>query len=126
MDWLGYFVPRFAHRKPLFESLAPPQQDDLAQLEELRLGGSKLKLPHPVRAFLDFPDEAKARLAMDMLMKDGYKVQLRMQAADSWVVTAITTLVPTVGTVTRLREVMKGIAGAFDGDYTGWGAPPVY
>jgi len=126
MDWLGYFVPRLAHRKPLFESLAPPHEDDLAQLEELRLEGSKRELPHPVRAFLDFPDEARARLAMEMLIKDGYKVQLRMQAADSWVVTAITTLVPTVGTVTRLREVMKGIAGAFDGDYTGWGAPPVY
>lgn len=126
MDWLGYFVPRFAHRKPLFESLAPPDEGDLERLDELRQEGSKLRLPHPVRAFLEFPDEQSARLSMEMLLKEGYQVQLRMQEADVWVVTAVTTLVPTIGTITRLREVLGGIAAAFDGAYVGWAAPPVY
>ncbi len=126
MDWLGYFVPRLAHRKPLFESLAPPDEGDLEQLEGLRREGSKLRLPHPVRAFLEFPNEHSARLAMEMLQKEGYQVQLRMQDADVWVVTAVTSLVPTIGTITRLREVLGGIANAFDGTYAGWAAPPIF
>ena len=125
MDWLGYFVPRLGQRRQIFSSLAPPHEDDVAVLEELKAEGSRLDLPHPVRGFLDFPSEPRARDAMDLLQKDGYKVGLR-QETGSWRVTAVTTLVPTPGAITRLREVLGGVAAAYDGVYAGWGAPPVY
>lgn len=126
MDWLGSFVPRLQPRKQPLDSLAAPRQDDLDRLDELSREGSRLELPHPVRAFLEFPDEEHARQAMDMLRKDGYQAHLRAVAAGRWNVTAITSLVPTPGAITRLREIMSRVAEGFGGSYEGWGAPPVY
>src|SRR2546429_374409 len=63
MDWLGFFVPRFKLRKQPPESFSPPREDDLERLHELREMGSRLNLPHPVRAFLALPSEARAREA---------------------------------------------------------------
>ena len=69
MDWLGFFVPRFKLRKQAPESLTPPREDDLERLQELREMGSKMNLPHPVRAFLALPSESRAREAGEPLCK---------------------------------------------------------
>jgi hypothetical protein len=126
MDWRGWFLPRFGGRKPQAESLSPPDPSDLEQLEELRVRGSRLHLPHPVRALVVFDDEATARAAGELLEKDGFKCQLRAAHEGGWIVTAIRDLVPTSGAITRLREQMERVARNLGGSYNGWDAPSVY
>jgi Regulator of ribonuclease activity B len=126
MDWLGFFVPRFKLRKPPPESLTPPREDDLERLHELREMGSKLNLPHPVRAFLALPSEARAREAGEQLEKDGFSCQLRALADGSWVVTSVVQIVPTPGAITHMREQMETVAQTLEGSFRGWDAPPVY
>jgi hypothetical protein len=126
VDWLGFFVPRLKLRRSPLESLAPPGEEDLARLADLREMGSRLDLPHPVRAFLALPDEGRARAVGEQLGRDGFSCQLRSGADGSWVVTSVTRMVPSPGAITRLREQMEAVASASDGSYRGWDAPPVY
>jgi len=126
MDWLGWFVPRFGRRTLPPESLAPPAEPDLAILDDLRLEGSKLHLPHPVRAFLRFDVEADARGTMDALEKDGYRSHLRSDPQGRWTVTAVMSMIPTPGAITKMRETLTALATATGGEYLGWQAPPVY
>jgi hypothetical protein len=126
MDWLGWFVPRFGRRTLPPESLAPPIDDDLSLLAELRAEGSKLHLAHPVRAFVRFEAEADARSAMEMLDKDGYRTHLRSDAEGRWTVTAIQSMIPTPGAITKMRENLTALAKNMGGEYLGWQAPPVY
>jgi hypothetical protein len=126
MDWLGFFVPRFQLRKQPPESLSPPREDDVERLRELREMGSKLNLPHPVRAFLALPSEARAREAGEQLDKEGFSCQLRALADGSWVVTSVLQIVPTPGAITHLREQMETVADRLEGSFRGWDAPPVY
>ena len=125
MDWLGWFVPRGLLRRPLTESLAPPDPADLEQLRELRELGSRLELPHPVRAFIVFSAEKEARSAIDALGREGFSCKVRADAAGSWRVTAQSSLVPTPGRITRLRERLTGTSEPWGGRYAGWDAPPV-
>jgi hypothetical protein len=126
MDWRGWVLPRFGGRKPRAESLSPPEAADLEQLEELRVRGSRLELPHPVRAFVAFEDEATARAAGELLEKEGFKCQLRTSVESGWTVTAITQLIPTPGAITRFREQVEEVARNLKGSYHGWDAPVVY
>jgi hypothetical protein len=126
MDWLGFFVPRFQLRKQPPESLSPPHEDDVERLRELREMGSKLNLPHPVRAFLALPSEARAREAGEQLGREGFSCQLRALADGSWVVTSVLQIVPTPGAITHLREQMETVAERLEGSFRGWDAPPVY
>jgi hypothetical protein len=126
MDWLGFFVPRFKVRKQPPESLSPPRDEDMERLAELREMGSKLTLPHPVRAFLSMPSEARAREAGDQLQQEGFSCQLRAAADGTWVVTSVKQIVPTPGAITHLREQMEAFASTLDGSFRGWDAPPVY
>lgn len=126
MDWLGWFVPRFGRRMLPAESLAPPVDDDLELLAELRAEGSKLQLPHPVRAFVRFDAEADARSAMEMLDKEGYRSYLRADAESRWTVTAIQSMIPTPGAITKMRENLTALARTQGGEYLGWQAPPVF
>jgi hypothetical protein len=126
MDWLGFFVPRFRVRKQPRESLSPPSQEDLERLGELREMGSRLELPHPVRAFLALPSEARAREAGEQLEKDGFSCQLRAAADGSWTVTSVVQMVPTPGAITHLREQMEAVASTLDGSFHGWDAHPVF
>jgi Regulator of ribonuclease activity B len=126
MDWLGFFVPRFQLRKQPPESLSPPREDDVERLRELREMGSKLNLPHPVRAFLALSSEARAREAGEQLGKEGFSCQLRALADGSWMVTSVLQIVPTPGAITHLREQMETVAERLEGSFRGWDAPPVY
>src|SRR5438270_10610963 len=126
MDWRGWILPRFGGRRSPLESRSRPDPADLDQLDELKVRGSKLELPHPVRAFVSFDDEATARAARDLLEKQGFKCQLRTSAQGGWTVTAISQLVPTPGAVTRLREQVQDVARNLSGTYGGWDAPLVY
>ncbi len=126
MDWLGFFVPRFGWRRQPTESLNEPHPDDLDRLEELRMQGSRMELPHPVRAYLVFPEEQAARDAGEILEKEGFSCALRSGGEGAWVVTAITRLIPTPGAVTKLREQAEALAAASGGAYKGWDAPAIY
>ena len=123
---MGWFVPRFGRRTLPPESLAPPVDDDLALLDELRAEGSKLHLPHPVRVFVRFDTETDARGAMELMDKDGYRSFLRTDAEGRWTVTAIQSMIPTPGAITKMRESLTALAGTLGGEYLGWQAPPVY
>jgi hypothetical protein len=123
---MGFFVPRFKTRKHPPESLSPPLDQDLEQLAELRALGSRLNLPHPVRAFLELPSEARAREAGELLEKEGFTCQLRALEKGSWVLTSVSRIVPTPGAITHLREQMEGVARTHEGSFNGWDAPPVY
>lgn len=126
MDWLGMFVPRINLRKPSLESLADPDDDDLARLAELREQGSRLHLPHPVRGFLVFETEATARQAADQLRKEGFRCAIRAGQDGTWTITAVTQVVPTPGAITKLREQFEKVVSAHEGSYRGWDAPVVY
>jgi hypothetical protein len=126
MDWLGWFLPRFQLRRQPLESLAPPHADDLDRLAELREMGSKLELPHPVRTFLVFGTETRARDAGEQLRKEGFSCQLRASADGTWLLTSVLQVVPTPGAITRLREQMEALGSNMDGTYRGWDAPVVY
>jgi hypothetical protein len=106
--------------------MAPPVQADLDRLEELRVEGSNLRLPHPVRAFLRFDLEAAARGAMEALDRDGYRTVVRADPEGRWTVTAVTTMVPTPGAITKVRETLTALATGAGGEYLGWQSPPVY
>src|SRR5262245_9925077 len=127
MDWLGMVVPRgLLNRRPPLESQNPPHEEDLERLAELRERGSRLRLPHPVRAFLSFEDERPAREAADLLRREGFSCTVRAGLQGSWEVTAISRLVPTPGAITKLREQMEALTAAHGGSYHGWDAPVVY
>lgn len=125
MDWMGLFLPRINRRQPR-ESANPPNQEDLERLEELRQQGSRLNLPHPVRGFLVFETESSARQAADLLGKEGFSCTVRSAQDGSWVLTAITNMVPTPGALTKLREQFEALTAAHNGSYRGWDAPIVY
>jgi hypothetical protein len=126
MDWMGWFVPRFGRKALPQESLSPPEAEDLDRLEELRIEGSNLRLPHPVRAFLRFETEADARAARDALDRDGYRTVLRADPQGRWIVTAVTSMIPTPGAITKVRETLTALAISAGGEYLGWQSPPVY
>ena len=126
VDWLGFFLPRFQLRRQPVESLSPPQAEDLDRLAELRELGSKLDLPHPVRTFLVFETEARARSAGDELGKEGFRCQLRASPDGTWLLTSVLQVVPTPGAITRLREQMEAVGSSMEGTYHGWDAPVVY
>jgi hypothetical protein len=128
MDWLGMFVPRplLRQRRPPRESLGEPDQADLDRLAELREQGSRLHLPHPVRGFLVFDAEDPARQAAELLRKEGYRCAIRAVQDGTWVITAVTQLVPTPGAITKLREQLVAVTSAHGGTYRGWDAPVVY
>src|SRR5262245_51115587 len=125
MDWMGLFLPRINRKQPK-ESANPPNPEDLERLEELRQQGSRLNLPHPVRGFLVFETESSAREAADLLGKEGFSCTVRSAQDSSWVLTAITNMVPTPGALTKLREQFEAVTAAHNGSYRGWDAPIVY
>jgi hypothetical protein len=126
-DWLGMIVPRalLRRRKPPRISLNEPDPDDEERLAELREQGSRLQLPHPVRAFLRFDEESAARQTADMLQREGYRCQLRAEQDGHWMLTAIMQMVPKIGAITYLREEMQKVGGELGGTYMGWDAPIV-
>ncbi|MGI8564353.1 MAG: ribonuclease E inhibitor RraB [Candidatus Dormibacter sp.] len=126
MDWLGWFIPRGLLHRPVTESLAPPDPSDLTQLDELRDLGSRLELPHPVSALLEFASEKEALSAVDALGRDGFACKVRALPNGRWSLRATSTLVPTPGTITRLRERLSASCETLNGTYVGWDAPPVY
>ncbi len=120
------FVPRLPLRRRRAESLNPASEEDLDRLAELRERGSRLRLPHPVRGFVEFDSQAAARTAAEKLHKDGFACTVRATSDGSWMVTAVRSLVPTPGAITRLREQMESLTATHGGSYRGWDAPIVY
>lgn len=126
-DLFALVIPRalLKRRKPPRVSLAEPSEEDLARIEELRIQGSRLKIPHPVRAFIRFPDEKRAREGMEFFAKEGFNCTLRTDAADAWTVIGIINLVPDPKVITWLREQMETWNKDLSGTYLGWDAPIV-
>src|SRR5436305_13769184 len=116
---MGWFVPRFGRRTLPPESLAPPVDDDLALLDELRAEGSKLHLPHPVRVFVRFDTETDARGAMELMDKAGYRSFLRTEAERRWTVTATQSTIPTPGAITKMPASLTALAGPLRGEHLG-------
>lgn len=127
VDWFGWFVPRVLLRRPArTTSLAPPATEDLEQIEELRIRGSRLELPHPVRAFVAFESERSAEHGRDALEHEGFSCRLRSAGGGAWMVTAVSSIIPSPGTITRLRERVGEVCSPLGGEYAGWEAPVVY
>lgn len=126
-DLFALVIPRslLKRRKPPRVSLAEPAPEDLEQIEELRIQGSRLKVPHPVRVFVSFGDEKAAREATDFFAKEGFRCTLRADAADSWTLIGVISLVPDPKVITWLREQMGTWTKDLDGTYLGWDAPIV-
>ena len=126
-DWLGMVIPRalLRRRKPPRFSLADPHPDDVERLAELAEQGSRLKLPHPVRAYLAFEDEAAARQAATALGKEGYHCTVRAEQEERRTLTAIIEMVPSQGGVTFVREELEKLGAELNGRYLGWDAPIV-
>lgn len=126
-DLLGLIVPRplLRRRRLRRPTLREADPSDLERLQELRARGSRLDLKQPVRAYLHFPEEAGARAAGEALTKEGYRCALRTSGEGSWVVTAISELVPSERVITALREDLEKVAQELGGTYGGWDAPIV-
>ncbi|MBO0707163.1 MAG: ribonuclease E inhibitor RraB [Candidatus Dormibacteraeota bacterium] len=126
-DLFALVIPRslLKRRKPPRVSLAEPSPEDLAQIEELRIQGSRLKVPHPVRVFVRFEQEKAAREASEFFAKEGFRCSLRAEAADRWTVIGVISLVPDPKVITWLREQMGNWTKELDGTYLGWDAPIV-
>lgn len=126
-DLFALVIPRglLKRRRPPRVSLSDPTPEDLEQIEELRIQGSRLKIPHPVRVFVRFEDEKSAREAMDFFAKEGFRCSIRADAADCWMVIGIITLVPDPKVITWLREQMDSWNKEVGGTYLGWDAPIV-
>lgn len=126
-DLFALVIPRalLKRRKPPKVSLSEPSEEDLERIAELRAQGSRLKVPHPVRAFVSFENEKSAREAMDFLAKEGFRCTLRADAADRWTVIGIINLVPDPRVITWLREQMGSWTKELNGTYLGWDAPIV-
>lgn len=126
-DLFALVIPRalLKRRKPPRVSLAEPTEEDLDRIQELRLQGSRLKIPHPVRAFVRFEDEKGAREAMEFFAREGFRCTLRTDAADSWIVVGVINLVPDPKVITWLREQMGSWTKDLSGTYLGWDAPIV-
>ena len=126
-DLFALVIPRalLKRRKPPRVSLAEPSAEDLEQIEELRIQGSRLKVPHPIRVFVRFQDEKAARAAADFFAKEGFRSTLRADAAESWTLIGVISLVPDPKVITWLREQMGSWTRDLDGTYLGWDAPIV-
>ncbi|MGH7920035.1 MAG: ribonuclease E inhibitor RraB [Candidatus Dormibacteraceae bacterium] len=126
-DLFALFVPRalLKRRKPPRLSRSDPDPEDLDRIEELRIRGSRMKIPHPIRAFVRFRDEKGAREAMDALAKEGFRCSLRAEGGEGWTVIGIISLVPDPRVVTWLREQMGVWNKELGGTYLGWEAPIV-
>ncbi len=126
MDWRSWFIPARSQKKGPLDSLREPAQEDLDRIDQLRQGGSKLNLAHPIRNFLLVPEEKDARAAMERLGEEGYVCQLRAVATSRWQVIAVIQAVPRAGVVTRMREQLEEVARTLNGEYAGWDAPLIY
>lgn len=126
-DLFALVIPRalLKKRKPPRVSLSEPSPEDLEQIEELRIQGSRLKVPHPVRAFVRFQDEKSARAAIEFFAKEGFHSTLRTDAPDRWTVIGVISLVPDPKVITWLREQMGSWTKELGGTYLGWDAPIV-
>lgn len=126
-DLFSLVIPRalLKKRKPPRVSLAEPDPEDLERIEELRIQGSRLKVPHPVRVFVRFENEKAAREATEFLAKEGFRCSLRAEAADRWTLIGVISLVPDPKVITWLREQMGDWTKELRGTYLGWDAPIV-
>ena len=126
-DWLGMIIPRplLKKRKPPRISLAEPHPDDLERIAELEAQGSRLKLPHPVRAHAQLENESSARSLIELLDKEGYRCKLRAEQDGHWTVIAVMEMIPSKGGITFLREEMNRFCQESGGTYLGWDAPIV-
>jgi Regulator of ribonuclease activity B len=126
-DLLGMFIPRalLRKRKQPRISLAEPHPDDVERLAELEEQGSRLRLPHPVRAYMAFENEKAAWEAVESLRKMGYQCSVRADQDGRWTVTAVMSMVPSQGGITYLREELEKLGAEVGGSYLGWDAPIV-
>lgn len=126
-DLFALVIPRalLKRRRPPRISLAEPSPEDLERIEELRIQGSRLKVPHPVRVFVRFESERAGREAMDFLAREGFRSTLRADAEGRWTLIGVISLVPDPRVITWLREQMRTWTRELDGTYLGWDAPIV-
>jgi hypothetical protein len=130
IDWLGMIVPRpfidRVRRQQVLLAVGPPAPEDLEVLEDLRQQGSRLDLPHPVRAFCELGSESSARDVAARLAKEGYTCSVRAVAEGVWTVTAVVSVVPTLRAIAKVRYDAEKAVGDLGGRYRGWTAPVVY
>lgn len=78
--------------------------------------------PRPVSFWFYFPHEQEAKLAKNVLKKDGFEVDISApdSAKDKWLCLAYKTMVPEYAELSDLRKWMQKLADGLNGDYDGW------
>jgi len=105
-----------------FKRVRTSQPDQLV-LDALARRGSDFSLPHPVRLYLYFPDEARAHDAAAALRKKGYATQVSLGGdGASWRVRAERTFLLSLQAAAALRAEITALAASYGGDYDGWEA----
>jgi hypothetical protein len=96
---------------------------DESVLEQLRVAGSDLKLPHQIRHYLYFPTKAIAEGVAEQLRREDYGVDVRRSAhGESWLVLASHSVMPTAKIIGDIRTHLEAVASAMHGEYDGWDA----
>ena len=126
MEWRSWVLPGSGRPKGPLDSLRDPEQEDLERIAELRSNGSKMRLPHPCRNFVELKTEKQARDAMEALAQEGYACQLRSLSENRWLVIAVIHIIPRPGLITRMRDTIEQVAKNLEGAYNGWEAPLIY
>lgn len=86
----------------------------------LREGSDMTKL-HPIFFFLYFPIEENAKLAANVLKRDGFDVEVTLPSTSNrWLCLAGKEMLPLHGELVELRQWFNSIASELDGEYDGW------
>ena len=111
---------------PVVACTTSEAEADLQTLNRLEKAGSDLSKPHEMEFFLYFPDEASANAAAADIREQGFVVEVRPAAEGTdWLCFAVKTMVPAHEDVVAVGRELNAIAGAYGGEYDGWGAAVV-
>jgi len=100
---------------------------DIMVLSQLRQAGSDLTKRHDIEFFVYVPTEAAANRVASSLAPQGFAAKVAPAAGGKpmWLVLATRSMIPDVGELVRLRNLLTQLAESEQGSYDGWGSPVV-
>ena len=123
---VAVIVWRRLARQRAGQQVTPTSQPDQLVLEHLRKAGSDLTQPHRPEFFLYLPNEPAARAVAQRFQQEGFgsDVSLAPERTD-WACVLTKPMVLTLSELTQLRKEFNEVAGAYGGEYDGWGTEVV-